>query len=359
MTDGALDDEVTDVVLPLRNTKIIGEPTPRPAVTVPLGFRGGGRGGSRARSEPPAVSFPSQPPGASSESWLDEPTHDTGQNGAHGGLTPTMREHEPFSAAPGLVEIAAPRLPRDLVRDGATDRLPGSEPPPPDEGAPPRRTARPPLMADLHHARADQPTLTSAGFGGGALSPPPLPVIAPAPALASEPPVENRGRRGTLPPPFGSPDADEGSRIVRSVRDAPNRDELVRLALRGLRRVARRVAVFAVRSSGYQGWACNVEFADQDALKQIHIPAEVPSILATAAATSFYLGPVPSTPGHAALLNVMVTASPDLAVVAVRVAGRPAMILMADELDDTMLGTRFMEELARAAAEALSRLLGR
>ena len=51
--------------------------------------------------------------------------------------------------------------------------------------------------------------------------------------------------------------------------------------------------------------------------------------------------------------------SPDVAVVAVRVAGRPAMILLADDLDDTMLSTRFMEELARAAAEALSRLLGR
>ncbi len=214
-------------------------------------------------------------------------------------------------------------------------------------------------MADLHRAHADKPTLTSAAFGG-ALTPQPLPVIAPAPTGASEPPAEaGRGRRGTLPPPFGSPDADEGSRIVRAVRDAPNRDELVRLALRGLRRVARRVAIFAVRSSGYQGWACNVEFADQDALKQIHIPAEVPSILATASATSFYLGPVPATPGHAALLNVMVNASPDVAVASVRVGGRPAMILLADELDDTMLGTRFMEELARAASEGLSRLLGR
>ncbi len=113
------DDEVTDVVLPLQNTRIIGEPTPRAAVSVPRGFRAGSSRG-RGRSEPPAVSFPSQPPAG--DGWQDEPTHDQGQNGGSSrGVVPTMREHaadgesEVMSAAPGLVEIAAPRLPRDLI----------------------------------------------------------------------------------------------------------------------------------------------------------------------------------------------------------------------------------------------------
>jgi len=34
------------------------------------------------------------------------------------------------------------------------------------------------------------------------------------------------------------------------------------------------------------------------------------------------------------------------------------MLLLADELDDTLLATRRMDELARAAGEALSRLIG-
>jgi hypothetical protein len=52
-------------------------------------------------------------------------------------------------------------------------------------------------------------------------------------------------------------------------------------------------------------------------------------------------------------------ASADVAAVAARVGGRPAMILFADDLRDTLLATRRMEELARAVGEALARLLGR
>ena len=40
-----------------------------------------------------------------------------------------------------------------------------------------------------------------------------------------------------------------------------------------------------------------------------------------------------------------------------RANGRPVMLLVADELTDTLTGTRRMDELARAAGEALSRLL--
>ena len=45
--------------------------------------------------------------------------------------------------------------------------------------------------------------------------------------------------------------------------------------------------------------------------------------------------------------------SADVAVVAARVKGKAAMILMADELSDTMTGTRFLLELARAVGKAL------
>ncbi len=50
--------------------------------------------------------------------------------------------------------------------------------------------------------------------------------------------------------------------------------------------------------------------------------------------------------------------SADVAAIAVRAGGRPALVLLADELEDTLLGTRFLDELAKAVGEALSRLLG-
>jgi hypothetical protein len=84
-----------------------------------------------------------------------------------------------------------------------------------------------------------------------------------------------------------------------------------------------------------------------------------PSILATAAATAIYLGPVPATPAHEGLLRVMERASSDVAAVAVRVAARPALVLVCDELDDSMVGTRFLVELAKAVGEALARLIVR
>jgi hypothetical protein len=136
------------------------------------------------------------------------------------------------------------------------------------------------------------------------------------------------------------------------------RDQVVALALRGLRLLARRVAVFAVKRDGFQGWACNPEFGEVNAMRGVKIPPDQPSIFATAAVTSLYLGPIPSTPAHAELLRIMKHASSDVAAAAVRTAGRPAMILVADELNDTMIGTRRMDELARHVGISLSRLIG-
>jgi hypothetical protein len=145
--------------------------------------------------------------------------------------------------------------------------------------------------------------------------------------------------------------------VLRALRNAENRDEVVLRSIDGLRLIARRVAVFAIRKDGFHGWACNAEFGESSALRALIVPHDQPSILATATATSVYLGPIPNTPAHKPLLSVMRTASKDVAAVAVRARGRAAMLLLADELADTLMGTRRMDELARAAGEALSRLL--
>jgi hypothetical protein len=147
--------------------------------------------------------------------------------------------------------------------------------------------------------------------------------------------------------------------VIDALARTSTRDEVLRETLRGMKLVARRLGVFAVRRDVFQGWACNVEMADADALREVKIPVDVPSVLATAAATPLYLGPVPNTPAHEGLLRVTERVSPDVAAVAVRVAGRPVMVLLCDELDDTLLGTRFLAELALVSGEALARLLVR
>ena len=146
--------------------------------------------------------------------------------------------------------------------------------------------------------------------------------------------------------------------MIALVRRAPTRDAVVERVHRGLARVARRTAVLAVRRDGYVGWTCNEAFGDVAAFRAVVVPPDVPSLFRTAGTTAVYLGPVPETPAHEALLRVMGSASHDVAAVSVRVSGRPAMVLLVDELADSMGGTRRMDELARAAGEALGRLLG-
>jgi len=159
-------------------------------------------------------------------------------------------------------------------------------------------------------------------------------------------------RKGPPSLPFDSPDG-----VMKALREATARDEVVKNSLRGMRMFALRVALFVVKRDGYHGWRCNVEFGDADAFQSIVIPLDQPSVLATATATSVYLGPIPNTAPHAGLLVVMGSASRDVAVGVARAGGRPAMVLVADELGDTMTSTRRMTELADVAGEALSRLL--
>jgi hypothetical protein len=185
------------------------------------------------------------------------------------------------------------------------------------------------------------------------------------PATPPDPPPAAAPSLATAPEPLAAPDTDspplsqapDANTVLARLTTARTRDEVVRLALRGLLFVARRAAIFVVRGDGYYGWACNAHFGDLEAVRALSISQELPSVLATATVTNLYIGPIPTTPAHHGLLQIMGRSSADVAASAVRVGGRPAMVLLADELADTAQGTRFMEELSRAVGDALSRLL--
>ena len=289
-------------------------------------------------AEGPAVSFPSQPPG---------PDHDADHEPEAAPVTRTMRPEAPAILGAPAQKKPGARDPDELTPPYGTPVLapppasfdPASEP---GERAGMRRTVRPPLLADLAHplhlASHPVPRFDGPEYEGAAVEEPaPAAVITEAPKAVRAP---------------------DGTAVLEALRRVSNRDEVVRLALRGLHLIAPRFGVFAVKRDGFHGWACNVELGDQDDFRRVTIPLDQPSVLATAAATSLYLGPIPSTPAHAPLLMLMGRASFDVAAIAVRVGGRPALVLLADDLEDTLLGTRFLDELAKAIGEALSRLLG-
>jgi hypothetical protein len=167
-------------------------------------------------------------------------------------------------------------------------------------------------------------------------------------------PLPGAGTFGAYAPQV--PAAEIGG-ILAALRAAGSRDEVLELVLTGGRMVALKVALFVVKRGGYLGWACTPEFADRGSLQSILIPLESASVFDEAVRDGLYLGPIRHDDVHASLLHVMRGASRDVAVVPIRVSGKAAVVLVADELGDTMLATRRLEELSHAAGDAFARIV--
>lgn len=159
--------------------------------------------------------------------------------------------------------------------------------------------------------------------------------------------------RASLPLPDLAP-------VLASLENARDRDAVVAIVLSGVRGVARRVAVLVSKRDAIVGWSCVPEFGSATRLQEVRIPSSLPSVfLAVARSDVSYLGPVASTPPHSALLEVAGTLSSDVAIAPLRVAGRCALLVVADELTDPALSTRHIDAISRAAGDALARILRR
>ena len=206
-------------------------------------------------------------------------------------------------------------------------------------------------------------------------------IIAPLPIRApSLRPGPYETGRGSIPPPISvrapslrpaAPDArsstfpkgpttrsipPDASYVLSALKTAPDRDAVLGYVLAGARGVARRVALFVAKKGTFAGWSCTPEFGDSTALISLAIPQDAPTVLNWASNEGTYLGPLdPSS--HGMLLAVMGEASRDVASVPIRVSGRTAIVIVADDLGDTMIATRRLEEIARAAGDALLRVV--
>jgi hypothetical protein len=174
--------------------------------------------------------------------------------------------------------------------------------------------------------------------------------------ITQRPPSHNLGPYSQGAPAGPFPDTGP---LIDAIRQARTRDEIIDLLLNGLAMVAGRVGAFVARKGEYQGWRCNDALADVESFRKLRISADVPSVLATAVATGFYLGPIPQTSAHGELLGVMGGFASEIAVSPLRVEGKLALLLLLDDLGDSMLATRRAEELGRLAGEALGKLLQR
>ncbi|MCL2723806.1 MAG: hypothetical protein FWD69_05155 [Polyangiaceae bacterium] len=148
------------------------------------------------------------------------------------------------------------------------------------------------------------------------------------------------------------------SDVITMLRSATSRHAIFDLVLEGARSLSPRAAIFIARRGGFRGWSCTPQFGDRSALAELFVDAGAPSIFDEAARTGFYVGPVQDDEVHAPLLDVMGGSSRDVTVVAVRIRGRAAVMIVTDAGNAKVAAHR-LGELAQAAGHALSRVLHR
>jgi hypothetical protein len=186
---------------------------------------------------------------------------------------------------------------------------------------------------------------------------PKIPKFGKEAASSKQPEVPPPTSRGPFSPkapvaPFADIDG-----VLKAFDKARTRDEVIENLIAGMSTVAKRVGAFAVKKKGFRGIACNRDFGEAKGFREIEIPTDSPTVLGIATSKGSYLGPLPATPPHEPLLRFLNGSAGDVAVVLVSVAGRPAVVLLADTLGDKTIATRRAEELGREASRAFSRIL--
>jgi hypothetical protein len=128
------------------------------------------------------------------------------------------------------------------------------------------------------------------------------------------------------------------------------------MLVNALTRVASRVVAFAVRGRVFEGRESN-DAASRSKVRALIVPMDTASVLSTAVKTGQYLGPLPETAVHAELAALLGRPNEEIAVGAVTVSGRAALLYVLAGFRTAYLTTRRATELGQAAGRALERMV--
>jgi hypothetical protein len=172
--------------------------------------------------------------------------------------------------------------------------------------------------------------------------PPPPPPPAP-PASAPEPPVRPHRQAETA--------------ALKQLDRANTPDEVVERLGRALIGIARRVVILTVKPRGFEGkFALGVESGER--LQHLMIPAGTSGVVDTAIGAGFYLGPVPAAAAQAELAGLLaLDAEGEAYLVPIDVSGRATLVVAISGFDSALGATRDADRLARAAGNALERIV--
>ncbi|HTQ45917.1 MAG TPA: hypothetical protein VMI75_24345 [Polyangiaceae bacterium] len=181
------------------------------------------------------------------------------------------------------------------------------------------------------------------------------PALEKEPTSDGEPVLDLRKRKPSSPPeqPLLPVSA------IERIRAAEDRDLILELVVEGVRSVAPRVAVFAVRKDSLIGWTCSPEMADRTELRAARFtPGPETALHGVLASEGATFVRIPKDATHAPLLGGLSRApAGDVALATIRVESRPVAVVMADGFLEELAIAQRLEEVAQAASEALARLL--
>jgi hypothetical protein len=181
---------------------------------------------------------------------------------------------------------------------------------------------------------------------------------APTGPPATVPPLDPPGASiagATLP----APPPDDLAGVHEALEAAQDRDSILDLLVAGVRPKARRVAVLAVRRDALVGWTCSPEFGEPGALRVARVALAQSDLLSrTLDSDAPCAVRLPKDAAHAPLLSAMkAPAFGQVVAASVRVEGKAVALVLADDFADAAAATQRIEEVARAAGDALARLL--
>jgi hypothetical protein len=147
--------------------------------------------------------------------------------------------------------------------------------------------------------------------------------------------------------------------VIQEMQEAHDRDRILDLLVAGVSRVARRVAVLAVRREALIGWTGSPELADRPTLRGVRLANTRRTVLHEALERDgARLARIPTDAAHAPLVSIMnPPPSGQVGLASVRTDGRSVAVVFAADLSDASAAIERIAYLAHAAGESLGRLL--
>jgi len=166
-------------------------------------------------------------------------------------------------------------------------------------------------------------------------------------------------QRGPFPPAAAAPAPDSTSVIIEKMHEAQDRDTILELLVSGVGAVARSVVVLAIRRDAINGWAGSQDIRDRARLRDLRMPLTTRTALSEGLDhEGIRLVTLPDDDVHAPLAALLgIAPATAVALGAVRVDGRPAVVVVAAGFGDSVRAMSHMADLTPAAGESLARLL--